>query len=716
MIRLAFALWALLAGPLAAAPVLVKTGEHDGFTRLVMEFPAPLDWQMGRSADGYELRVSDPAPNYDLSEAFKLIGKSRLAAIWIDPQTAALRIGIACACHAIPFEFRPGIVVIDLRDGPPPRGSSFELALDPTPSNPAAAPDARSDSYDWQKQALAQLRGQAPMPDPATALTPLPSSDPALQSLRESLLHQLGRGASQGVVELGHPQAAENVPAPAQDFGAARVGLGELPGVSVTEGLSDHAGLAADGQTCIATDQLDFAAWGDSRPVHQQMAEAMAGLVGEFDRPNAEALRKAIRFHLFIGFGAEARQLMQAFPVDAAEAHLWTSLARLVDGEADPASAFAGQTACDTPAALWAILAEPGLKPGTTVNADAAFLAFSALPITLRRHLGPSLADRFLAMKDNVSAAKIRDAILRAPGEAGPKVELMQAEMDMSSDDPAAAESRLKTMVADSGPETPAALIGLVSARVAQDLPVAPDLVTALEAVLRERSGTEDEPTTRRALLLARAASGDFDTAFASLPESPETEPQLWRLLSKLGQDDAILSHAVLAPAAPQPRAATDTAADLAKRLLSLGLAESALRWLPDPSAADPLVLAQIHLQRHDGRSALAALTGLDTPEALALRAQAMQQLGDLAAAARLYAKAGDSTGELSAVHRAQDWADLAQRGTEPWKSAAAALAAPKASAEAAPPGPLAEGQQLVSTAAETRAAVEALLKAVAAP
>lgn len=716
MIRLAFTLWVLLAGHLAAAPVLVKTGEHDGFTRLVMEFPAPLDWQMGRSADGYELRISGQTPSYDLSEAFKLIGKSRLAAIWIDPQTAGLRIGIACACHAIPFEFRPGIVVIDLRDGPPPRGSSFELALDAAPSDPAVASDTRSESYDWQKQALAQLRGQAPLPGPTAAMAPLPSSDPALQSLRESLLHQLARGASQGVVDLDQPDAVENTAAPAQDFSAARVGLGELPGVSVTEGLSDHAGLAADGQACIAADQLDFAAWGDSRPVHQQMAEAMAGLVGEFDRPNAEALRKAIQFHLFIGFGAEARQLMQAFPVDATEARLWTSLARLVDGEADPASAFAGQTACDTPAALWAILAEPGLEPGATVNADAAFLAFSALPITLRRHLGPSLADRFLAMKDSTSAAKVRDAILRAPGEAGPKVELMQAEMDMTNAEPAAAESRLKTMLADSGPETPAALVGLVSARVAQDLPVAPDLVTALEAVLRERSGSEDEPATRHALLLARAASGDFDAAFASLPETPEAAPQLWRLLSKLGQDDAILSHAVLAPGAPQPNAAADTAADLAKRLLSLGLAESALRWLPDASAADPLVLAQIHLQRHDGRSALAALTGLDSPEALTLRAQAMQQLGDLAAAARLYAKAGDFTGELTAIQRAQDWADLAQRGSNPWKSAAAALGAPTPSPEPKNVGPLAQGQQLVSTAAETRAAVEALLKTVAAP
>lgn len=132
-----------------------------------------------------------------------------------------------------------------------------------------------------------------------------------------------------------------------------------------------------------------------------------------------------------------------------------------------------------------------------------------------------------------VSATKVRDAILRAPGGAGPQVTLMQADLDMSNADPAAAESRLNTSVMDSGPETPAALVGFVTARVAQDLPVALEMVTALEAVLRERSGTKDESETRHALLLARAVFGDFDAAFASLHDAPDAEPQLWRLLSK---------------------------------------------------------------------------------------------------------------------------------------------------------------------------------------
>lgn len=139
MIRWFLALCLLFATPAVSAPVVVKSGEHDGFTRLVMDYGHPIVWQMGRTEDGYELRIADESPGYDLTEAFKLIGKSRLAAIWADPTSGDLRLGIACACHAIPFEFRPGIVVIDLSDGPPPKGSSFELSLDGSSTDMLAA-------------------------------------------------------------------------------------------------------------------------------------------------------------------------------------------------------------------------------------------------------------------------------------------------------------------------------------------------------------------------------------------------------------------------------------------------------------------------------------------------------------------------------------------------------------------------------------------------
>lgn len=45
-------------------------------------------------------RVANDTPDYDLTETFKLIGKSRLAGIATDPVSGALNLAIACAACA----------------------------------------------------------------------------------------------------------------------------------------------------------------------------------------------------------------------------------------------------------------------------------------------------------------------------------------------------------------------------------------------------------------------------------------------------------------------------------------------------------------------------------------------------------------------------------------------------------------------------------------
>ncbi len=52
MIRLAIFLSFAISWAANAAPVLVKSGEHDGFTRLVMEYDGPVEWSVGRNSDG----------------------------------------------------------------------------------------------------------------------------------------------------------------------------------------------------------------------------------------------------------------------------------------------------------------------------------------------------------------------------------------------------------------------------------------------------------------------------------------------------------------------------------------------------------------------------------------------------------------------------------------------------------------------------------------
>ncbi|GLS85198.1 hypothetical protein GCM10010873_01710 [Cypionkella aquatica] len=708
MIRFAFAFWLVLLNAAAADPVLVKSGEHDGFTRLVLEFESPVDWQVGRTDDGYLLHVRNVSPNYDFSQAFKAIGKGRLAGISSDPDSGDLQLAVACACYAIPFEFRPGIVVIDLKDGKPPKGSSFEepLAARHKPES-AKLPVPH---YDWAQNVVLDLRAERE-PIPQATLAPPPSSDPALQTLRESLLHQLSRGASQGVIDIAITPAAsadtENH-APA----SARIGLGELPGLSVTDGLPTHDTIGAEGQNCIDPERLAVSTWGDDTPIFAQMAASSQGLVGEFDQQDDLILERAIRFHLFIGFGAEAKQLLLAFPGDQPDRAIWQSMANLVDGNPDPQSAFLAQQSCDGPSALWAILAQDNLKDAHGVNTNAAFLAFSALPIGLRRGLGPTLADRLMAVGATDVAMRVRDAILRAPGGAGSETSLLQAKLEMYQGQPAIAEATLKTMVVDPGPGTPAALVALIEAQVAQDLPVDPNIVTALEAVVAEQPDLAAAPA---ALLLAKAASGDLDGAFALLPTAPETEPKLWRILALLGTDDEILRHAVLPREAAMPASQPDAGPMLAKRLLNLGLADASLQWLDAETTADPLLLATIHLQRRDGRAVVRVLTGENSKPALVLRAQAMQQIGDEAAAALIYAQAGDAIAESRALAKSENWQQVSLRGEEHWKQAASALIQPAASG-AAGDGPLAEGKRLIDNSDATLGVVQSLLAQVEAP
>lgn len=714
MIRLILLVLVLLPGLAMAAPVRVQSGEHDGFTRLVFDYGQIVDWRMGRTADGYALRVPTP-PVYDFTEVFDLVGKSRLAAIWADPQTGDLRIGIACPCHAIPFEFRPGIVVIDLRDGPPPAGSSFEMTLDGQtapaqlahdPPRPRLRPEP-APAYDWLAPAVAGLKHPLPSQSGTTPLLSI-EADPTLQPLRTALLRQLSRGAAQGVIDMTLPRGKT---AEAQVPGNAAVEIHLGDATEMAAQISETgAPLSADGQSCPPSEALDLAAWGDSRPVPEQLAASIQGLVGEFDKPDAAVVLQAVRLRLFLGFGAEARQLMAAFPATLADQPMLRSLSYLVDGQQATPQAFDNLTACDSNAALWAMLSEPAPEPGTALNRQAIILAFSALPIHLRKWLGPEVAQGFLNLDDHESARAIRDAILRAPGDPGIGSDLLQAKMEMTSGDAALAEFRLSDMLADPGPQATEALVPYVEARFVQDLPIAPNLVPALEALAQERFGTPELPSIERALIIAQASSGDFTAAFQNPALQADTEKEVWQILSRMGVDEAVLQFAILAEDQPRPDLGAPTTESLARRLLDMGFAQEAGRWLDQLASPDPLLAARLALAQGRPEGAIHLLLGSDQPEAQTIRATALQELGDGAAAADAFAAAGATTDTIGALISANDWNAIANSASGPWSAAARTTLDPPLTATA---GPLAQGQTLIETSAATRAALTALLAAV---
>lgn len=759
--HLVFLVLAPMAGvPALAEVALVRGGEHPDFTRIVVEAAQTGGWRLGRTDDGYALQLGDAVTGFDLTQAFARIPRDKVSALWRDPESGHLRFSLSCPCYAAAFEFRPGIVVIDIKPGQPPAGSAFEEPLSPpeppplvpapaiaagtdpmddpnVPSAPAPATDP-TPAYDW----LAISRDAAKRADPL----PLPFAveDPRLDPLRAALLAQISRGAAAGVVEMAeHPALPDPARTDTSDGVGMRIADGELPGLSSKSGRDAAPNLSADGGPCLADADLAVGSWMLPGPVAEQLGPGRAGLLGEFDAPDADAIRRAARLYIALGFGAEARQFLDILGQgEEGEDATLRAMSHVTDQEPGGEAVFGPMAGCDTAAALWSALvltAAGGAEPSQikALNEAAVARGFSALPLHLRRYFGPPLVDLFLGAGQDETARQIRDAILRAPGDAGAEVALMDARFDLATGDGQDAGKIAQDVAKEAGPQSPEALVTLVEAALQSGAALPDNLPATLRAFLGDAQGTTLETPLHRAILLASALQGDFAGAFAELPASPESAADLWALAATGADDNLFLVQSVSAAAKGVPAVSRDTGFAVAQRLQGLGFPKQALAWLgvvgPEEDGPTRLLAAQAAMALGDARAAGALVAGLDDPEAQKIRAAAVLQLGDAAAAAEALDKAGDTAGRDRALTWTQDWPKLAQAGADPWKSAAAltdaatAAAGPAGDATLAPgqapdtaqaeaTTPLARGNALVADSAAARAAVDALLAGVGTP
>lgn len=720
ILALACILFAAL--PVSAEVAKVTGGEHKDFTRLVVEARDIGNWRFGRAVDGYELEFGNAVTAFDVTQAFEKIPRDRITALWRDPKTGRLRFSLACACHAIAFEFRSGIVVIDIKSGPPPEGSGFESPIDPASPEPAdlasgktdAAPSASSDGYDW----IALQRNAASKGKDAAVPMPLPTGEVSLDPLRDALLAQISKGAAQGVVEIidgGLPPGDGN----ASDEGPwSRVSIGEMPGLKAGDDR-EHAGqMAADGKSCLTDKDLDVASWGLSGDIPAQFGLARSGMLTEFDAPVPDAVLRSVRFHIFLGFGVEARQYLGFIDGDRKEeVRLLGAMSFIVDEETAVDNPFDGMESCDSAAALWATLAHlsDGVPPLAT-NADAVARSFSALPAQMRQHLGGGLVDMFIASGDDETARKLRDAIRRMPVEGNPEVELMDARFHLSEGDEVTATHLAEGVMRDSGPATDEAAVTLVEAAFQGSHQIDPGLPLALDAFLHDAKGSNLVPALHRAKVLAAAMTGDFNVAFTEVKQAPDSFSDLWSLSAIAMPDDSFLEEAArYAVARPSTKATVRH--DIAERLMGLGFPDLALSWLGPvgPGEGDDvrLMAAKAHIMLRNAPAVVDLLAGITSPEAETLRATAIAQLGDMKAAADALRQAGDETAGQRALTWTQDWSLVATDGPESWRAAASLLSA---QGEGSPPGSIARGTELVKESAAARAKIEALLGSLVPP
>jgi hypothetical protein len=698
MIALAAAvLIALVGGGAAAQTVALRSGDHDGYARLVLEFPGERPgWRLTRAGEGYALIFDAEELEIDASEVFRLIGRDRISSVTQSGPGEPLMIGIACDCHAEAFDFRTGAVVIDVRDGSPPVGSPFEGAtgeaqaagrMNESPPGLSLLAGGTVEAsavlpFQWENATDPAIGSRVP-PNMSGATegsgtdSDGPSPVPANRDRAtiEAIAGELGRASSQGLIDLpltlsptADPESpAGQGPRKTSAPGAAN-NLRVMTGIDRDFGaLGPDRPQRASEPRCLPDSAVSVARWGDEARLGEEIARYRAAAVDARDAPDPTAVRALARHYVFLTFGAESRLAVESLPERLPDADLLRTLADVMDGEQPTAAnPLAGQSDCTSEVALWALLASP--EPSLEVPATATIMTtFSGLPVHLRRHLAPRLAAALDGAGQPDAAVSVLNAATRAGGDAGASVALAAA---LRENDTTLAENNLRSLRASNPLEASQAVLALLERDLATGGPIDAAILEDAAAFAFELRDDPVGQALAKARIRGLAVNGAFIDALAALrqlsgPVVAETEPAThWGLLlgtaaARADDGEFLTVSFALAREGLAAEVPADARRAAAARLIGLGLDDMASLYLTPGDEGDPgvrLARANRALTTGNAAAALAQADGLEIVGGDLIEAEALSASGAHGAAADAFAQLGDQLRSEAESLRARDW------------------------------------------------------------
>ncbi|GAW36401.1 hypothetical protein RA2_03471 [Roseovarius sp. A-2] len=743
MIRLLVTLLALILPAITVAQTVpVRSGTHPEFTRLVLDMPRRVAWRVEKRETGasliFETPDTVPGLDFDLDAVFERIGRERVGAVSSGP--GRLEVDFACACDVSVFWHGASMLVLDV--APMPKTASEKAVLRPS-SRPVTMPDrSRSAAFGSLTDRLDVMTGTAASQDGGDP--PEPRAMRAdLSAMRDALVEQLGRAASQGLLtparrDVAGPEtdmAGGDARAPVDRVDPALSGLAPPAAVnlrahsSVDMAISGAARppvAAVQAQNCPESDWVNVAAWGGTDSFYEELGRLNRNLLGEFDRPNDGVALELTRFYLHHGFGAEARLALTLRSHADSQSDLLREMSFIVDQEAaGDMPGLASMLACDAPAMLWAMLAIPDVPKDMTLDHKGLLRAFALLPDGLRQSLGPPLARRLLSAGHRETSQSILRVIDRHEETDDPETALARAELARARKEPELERSALRVAVQGNATASAEAVLALVEGALETGEPVPLDRAELAGAYAQEYRGTALGHRMTRAYIGALAHAGAYQEAVSELERlradidpartDQATADMLIDQMARHADDVTFLRHVLSGRLGGPADVHPAIGRTIANRLLATGFADRAAGFvapkLAGHEAPDSRRLrAEIALAKGRPRAAEVELLGLEGPEADRLRARARSLAGDHGAAARLYALAGQPDAAERAAFFAADPAPLSGAKDPILRDVAELLRQPDATEAADEAPPLARHRRALDAAATARQVLDRLL------
>ncbi|MEL6583940.1 MAG: hypothetical protein AAFQ36_08915 [Pseudomonadota bacterium] len=612
-------LCAMSAWP-AYAQVALRSGEHDGFTRVVAQVTGAraIGWaQRGRSIT---LSLST-TEGFDAARVFDRIPRLRISEITARGQVA--QIDLACDCPVDVYLLDDRTFVLDVRD----RGRASpkpDRARDISPS--AYAPG-----------------GRAAVEEQTTTSASSNSDD-----VPQELLRQLSRAIDQGYLDVAD-QSDQTAPVEAPQVALEELitALQDVPGVRASTALDtalpevSNSRGASDRANCPEDAHLNPTDWAGEADFTLTLADLRAQLLGEFDSVNPEAVENLAAFYIAHGLGDEAINLLQEFP----------NPSRLRSDLGEVASLFATPPApddhdlgrfvgCSGWGFIWALAR--GVQPDAPPAAEMLKDHFSKIPAQQRDLFGDPVVTTLLDAGYVAQAEALQNVLSRSGVLPSPRRRLNLARLTLARGETGAARAQFAEIARGRGIVADQAL--LYEARLARLLgeQTSADRLTDLETLAVLHKGSDLGTGALTELVLQTASTGDLRAALDVLERATEAysddaeREMIRRVIASTpltAESAATYVEAILArlEVLSTTEEGDATRLKVARDFLELGLPHLTLQVL-SPSLARGheqarVLAARAQLSRGHSGAAADLVEGVTGDEAEAIRALAAASL-----------------------------------------------------------------------------------------
>jgi hypothetical protein len=696
-------LLALTPSEVLSQKINVRSGAHDGFTRLVLDAPSDTFWTLQHTTNGAKLILQNHSEGFDISRIFDRIDNTHISKV--TSTSSELSLQFSCLCVANAFKANPTLIAVDISSKISDPAAKFPTVYN---SNFQGSVSLSYESQATDKtKTMPKSHALKPYPEIKTFTASGENHFSNMEYLNDQrILYDINpyKNSEINLTKEFRKSIAIapfiNRKSPSSD----RYSGEKLPLKRKIEGSENYQtkkynnSLTSQGNVqitlhskeflqnngteemdCVNSNLLNFQDWDFESDMISEVTHLSRYIYSESGRVNPKQVSRLAQAYLNYGFGAEAIVIISLSNDLQRKDYALLGLANIIEHGHDKNNILSNILKdCDDDSSLWKILSSFNSNTLSEATIDSALFALNNLPVKLRRILAPQLSQRFLnAGSHEASAAALR-IIELSEGNKSSATNLEMAKLYMKRGQPKLARKQLLEIVSANTTQSATALAHLVRFLIDEEDEIDGRTGLLIGAFATELRGDPIAGDLSRTHVLALAKSGNFSEAFNvlanekirySIEAYAELRSELLNFLTWHEDDITFLQYATGHMGLSQSEISKETLLILAKRFLDLGFPSLSDEIFPQETEGNNLpeystIKLQTDLELSRPHTALAFLSKTEGEVSARLRAEVEMQSGNFTDAHLAYRNLDDLPNSQYAAWLSTEWSALIEEET----------------------------------------------------